>query len=404
MRSAVVLVLLAGLAACGTPPLDTERRPAPSRPAPPPPPARAERPPPPPPPRPVAAPEPVRTLPAVPRASIVLKSVYPEQGLTEWTLANGARVVFHRTDGPVSIVARAPGGAAGLPPETAALARGAAAVRAGTVRPLLADTERRLEGEGDVTAVASGLAAILSGSAPVGSGPPRLPASTALADFRQDTDGGPRVFAETFAEPAAYLVAVVGDEDADAIEAYVAAAFTAAGRRTLAFAPSDAALPGASRVVDAGTGRRVASVVYRGALRTGEGSGVVALAAEAARRALADAGLAWTVSGRADRAGGLYEIVLHSTDPARSGADDVARAVGVLAGARVPPVESLRALDAAPTTRAQHVLNWAASGASSLRFVPFELAVAEVTGGALARFAERAFGGAHTAVLGLTFQ
>ena len=392
MRPLALVVLCLGLAACGTPPVDTGRTSLPA------PPRSAEvpavrRPPPPPAPQPEPPPPPTVALPAVPPASITRRSVYPTPELTEWTLANGARVVFHRTDGPLALVARADGGAGSLAEDLVGRARGAAAVRSGAaVRASLRDVDRRLVGEGDASALADALGSVFSGAMPA-SGPVQVPAVAALSGTQSAQDGGARLFAETFADPAGYTVGIAGDAEIEAVEAFLAAAFTAAGRRTLAFEPSAPALPTAPTVTDAGTGDRRGSIVYRGRLERGEDSAVLAVALAAAHRSQADLG------------SGLYEIVVTLRD-ARSTADGVAAAAAALAGARADGIDALRRIARSrvdAVDRAQHVLNWAVGDASPLRFDPLDVAITNVSQRRLAGFLERAFApGVYSAVLGLT--
>ena len=404
MRPLALVVLCLGLAACGTPPVDTGRTSLPA------PPRSAEvpavrRPPPPPAPQPEPPPPPTVALPAVPPASITRRSVYPTPELTEWTLANGARVVFHRTDGPLALVARADGGAGSVPEDLAGRARGAAAVRSGAaVRASLRDVDRRLVGEGDASALADALGSVFSGAMPA-SGPVQVPAVAALSGTQSAQDGGARLFAETFADPAGYTVGIAGDAEIEAVEAFLAAAFTAAGRRTLAFEPSAPALPTAPTVTDAGTGDRRGSIVYRGRLERGEDSAVLAVALAAAARALDRASVEAAVRGQADLGSGLYEIVVTLRD-ARSTADGVAAAAAALAGARADGIDALRRIARSrvdAVDRAQHVLNWAVGDASPLRFDPLDVAITNVSQRRLAGFLERAFApGVYSAVLGLT--
>ena len=415
LAPALTLLLAVATAACGTPPVDAGRR-APATPplrgTPEPPPAApaavAATPDPPPPPPP--APEP----PPTPRGSITLRSVYPAVSLTEWELANGGHVLFERRDGePLRLLAVATGGAAGLDAAVAARVRGAVAARRPDPRGRfeLGDVSRRVVAEATLPSLGAFLRSHLGlGSADPSTpfeGPPfnvrtAPPVLSVEAAFELEPVPAPvddeRVVLDAFGRPGDYVVAVVGDAEVEAVEAYVAGAFGAGGRAPLAF---DAAAPRfaeSSSVVDAGTGRGVSTLVYRGRLRRGDTQARIELAAYAAVEALGGGLAAW---GRADEGTGTYEIALAVGTTDRG---ELAEVADRLASADAPgELGHLRWL-AVQHGRGgpQHLVNWHVRDGSPLRYESYERALGGVSRSELAETMQRVFGGgAYRAVLGL---
>ena len=162
-------------------------------------------PPPPPPPKP-------------PRLSIRAQSVYPAVGLHEWTLANGATVVYKRVGapGPLRLLAFAEGGWTALDPGSAALAvlRVPGASEEGAS---LGATERQIRGRADE------VRPLMQRVVDAFAGPPSTPAPPRTAVDALDglamevaiasLDGAAPQPVRLFADPDELTVVIVGDAD-----------------------------------------------------------------------------------------------------------------------------------------------------------------------------------------------